>query len=45
VLYRRDNQVVIDGELMQGERLVINDLLPAIEGMALKEANLEESDS
>jgi len=45
VLYRRDNQVVIDGELTQGERLVINDLLPAIEGMALKEANHEESDS
>lgn len=45
VLYRRDNQVVIDGELTQGERLVINDLLPAIEGMALKEANHGESDS
>ena len=38
VLYRRDNHVIIDGELEQGDKLIINDLLPAIEGMSLKEA-------
>lgn len=36
IVYRRDHQVVIDGQLEQGERLILNDLLPAIEGMALK---------
>lgn len=36
VLYRRENQVVIDGELEQGEKLVLNDLLPALQGMLLK---------
>ncbi|UGA55131.1 efflux RND transporter periplasmic adaptor subunit [Vibrio sp. VB16] len=36
VLYRRDNQVVIDGELEHGERLVLNDVLPALQGMLLK---------
>lgn len=45
VLYRRDNQVVIDGDLMQGQRLIVNDLLPAIQGMALKEAQQEDSES
>ncbi|MFB9217878.1 efflux RND transporter periplasmic adaptor subunit [Vibrio sinaloensis] len=43
VLYRRDNQVIIDGELEHGEKLILNDLLPAIQGMALKEVNQEES--
>ncbi|MDF2152963.1 HlyD family secretion protein [Vibrio sp. CAU 1672] len=38
VLYRRDNQVVINGALEQGQKLVINDLLPAIDGMLLKES-------
>ncbi|NVD07719.1 HlyD family secretion protein [Vibrio sp. JPW-9-11-11] len=38
VLYRRDNQVVIDGEFEQGQRLILNDLLPAIEGMSLKQS-------
>jgi len=38
VLYRRDNQVIIEGELEQGEKLVVNDLLPAIDGMLLREA-------
>ncbi|MGF1697755.1 efflux RND transporter periplasmic adaptor subunit [Vibrio lamellibrachiae] len=37
VLYRRDNHVVIDGDIEQGQRLILNDLLPAIEGMLLKE--------
>ena len=51
VLYRRNNQVVIDGELEQGQKLIINDLLPAINGMLLKESPeqsetaIEESDS
>jgi multidrug efflux pump subunit AcrA (membrane-fusion protein) len=41
--YRRDNQVVIDGDLNQGDKLILNDLLPAINGMLLKEASSEES--
>lgn len=41
VLFRRDNQVVIDGELSHGQKLIVNDLLPAIEGMQLKEASSE----
>ncbi|WP_098413609.1 efflux RND transporter periplasmic adaptor subunit [Vibrio sp. ES.051] len=41
VLFRRDNQVVIDGELTQGQKLIINDLLPAIPGMLLREASEE----
>ena len=51
VLYRRNNQVVIDGELEQGQKLIINDLLPAINGMLLKEspeqsqAAIKDSDS
>ncbi|EML0340139.1 HlyD family secretion protein [Vibrio vulnificus] len=49
VLFRRNNQVVIDGELNHGQKLIVNDLLPAIEGMLLKEAtseaNPEESGS
>ncbi|WP_413285257.1 efflux RND transporter periplasmic adaptor subunit [Vibrio sp. MA40-2] len=36
VLYRIDNQVVVDGNLQQGERLIVNDLLPALQGMLLK---------
>ncbi|CAH8182257.1 hypothetical protein VAE308_1010009 [Vibrio aestuarianus] len=45
VLYRRDNQVIIDGDLEQGLRLILNDLLPAIEGMLLRESENEESTS
>ncbi|ELL0596219.1 HlyD family secretion protein [Vibrio vulnificus] len=41
VLFRRDNQVVIDAELSHGQKLIVNDLLPAIEGMQLKEASSE----
>ncbi|HFQ5142082.1 TPA: efflux RND transporter periplasmic adaptor subunit [Vibrio vulnificus] len=41
VLFRRDNQVVIDGKLSHGQKLIVNDLLPAIEGMQLKEASSE----
>ena len=42
VLYRRDNQVVVDGELHAGDKLILNDVLPAIEGMLLKESNSTE---
>ncbi|MEZ8833350.1 efflux RND transporter periplasmic adaptor subunit [Vibrio cyclitrophicus] len=42
VLYRRDNQVVVNGELQTGDKLVLNDLLPAIEGMLLKESGSKE---
>ncbi|CAK2660912.1 HlyD family secretion protein [Vibrio crassostreae] len=44
VLYRRDNQVVVSGELQTGDKLVLNDVLPAIEGMLLKESNSEEDE-
>ncbi|MCW8335592.1 efflux RND transporter periplasmic adaptor subunit [Vibrio paucivorans] len=37
VLYRRDNQVVVDGELEEGDKVILNDLLPAIDGMLLRE--------
>ena len=50
VLYRRDNQVVVRGDLKQGDKLILNDVLPAIEGMLLREAgddsvSKQESDS
>ncbi|MEZ8861739.1 efflux RND transporter periplasmic adaptor subunit [Vibrio sp. 10N.247.311.51] len=44
VLYRRDNQVVVSGELQAGDKLVLNDVLPAIEGMLLRESNSEEAE-
>ncbi|WP_299685618.1 HlyD family secretion protein [uncultured Vibrio sp.] len=44
VLYRRDNQVVVSGELHTGDKLVLNDVLPAIEGMLLKESNSKEAE-
>ncbi|MEZ9242314.1 efflux RND transporter periplasmic adaptor subunit [Vibrio splendidus] len=42
VLYRRDNQVIVSGELQTGDKLVLNDVLPAIEGMLLRESNSTE---
>lgn len=45
VLYRRDNQVVINGDIEQGERLILNDLLPAIDGMMLREATVNSLNS
>ena len=42
VLYRRDNQVVVNGDLQTGDKLILNDLLPAIEGMLLKESNSQK---
>jgi multidrug efflux pump subunit AcrA (membrane-fusion protein) len=45
IVYRRDHQVIVNGQFEQGERLILNDLLPAIEGMVLKtEANSGQSD-
>lgn len=35
VLFRRDGQVAISGELQDGQWVVVNDLLPAVAGMAL----------
>ncbi|UAB69825.1 HlyD family secretion protein [Vibrio sp. SCSIO 43132] len=43
VLYRRDNKVVIEGDIEQGELLILNDLLPAIEGMQLKSNSNSEA--
>lgn len=46
VLYRRDNQVIIDGKLEQGEKLILNDLLPALQGMKLKsDSELSEEEA
>ncbi|MCG7498670.1 HlyD family secretion protein [Vibrio sp. Of7-15] len=39
VLFRYDGKVAIDGELEQGSKLIINDLMPAIQNMELKEAS------
>ncbi|MFA0085134.1 efflux RND transporter periplasmic adaptor subunit [Vibrio sp. 10N.261.51.F12] len=40
VEYRRDNQVAVRGEFQQGDKLVLNDLLPAIEGMLLRDISV-----
>ncbi|WP_046224527.1 efflux RND transporter periplasmic adaptor subunit [Vibrio sp. ECSMB14106] len=44
VLYRRDNQVVVSGELQAGDKLILNDVLPAIEGMLLKESRSNDDE-
>ncbi|MBY6197119.1 efflux RND transporter periplasmic adaptor subunit [Vibrio hangzhouensis] len=36
VQYRRDNMVIISGDFQGGEQVILNDLLPAIEGMLLR---------
>ena len=36
VLFRSDKGVAVAGPLSAGDRLVLNDLIPAIEGMALR---------
>ena len=43
VKYRTDDQVVVDGNLVSGSELVLNDLLPAVAGMTLK-TNQSESE-
>lgn len=40
VEYRRDNQVAVRGEFQEGDKLVLNDLLPAIEGMLLRDISV-----
>ncbi|MFC5076623.1 Multidrug resistance protein MdtA [Vibrio thalassae] len=42
IAYRRDNQVIITGDLQQGEKVILNDILPAIEGMLVRE-NTDEA--
>ena len=44
IVFRRDNQVVISGDINQGDLLILNDLLPAINGMQLRlvKSNNEE---
>lgn len=36
IVFRRDNQVVISGGINKGDLLILNDLLPAINGMQLR---------
>lgn len=44
IVFRRDNQVVISGDINQGDLLILNDLLPAINAMQLRlvKSNNEE---
>ncbi|QFU24128.1 HlyD family secretion protein [Shewanella eurypsychrophilus] len=35
VLFRRDEMVAVAGDIHQGDRLILNDLIPAVAGMAL----------
>ncbi|TKE96395.1 HlyD family secretion protein [Vibrio kanaloae] len=44
VLYRRGNQVVVSGQLQAGDKLILNDVLPAIEGMLLKESRSNDDE-
>lgn len=37
VLFRHDGKVAIDGDLEQGSKLILNDVMPAIQNMELKE--------
>ncbi len=36
IVYRRNNQVVVAGDIKSHDRLILNDLLPAINGMQLR---------
>ncbi|WP_063652647.1 efflux RND transporter periplasmic adaptor subunit [Aliivibrio fischeri] len=36
IVYRRNNQVVVVGDIKSNDRLILNDLLPAINGMQLR---------
>ena len=47
VLFRDGQQVAIDGDMAAGDRLVLNDLIPAIPGMSLKvvEPKLPQADT
>ena len=44
VIYRRDNTVVVEGDFDQGDKLILNDILPAIDGMLLREATLKNEE-
>ncbi len=44
VLYRRNNQVVISGDIKINDRLILNDLLPAINGMQLRLSNMKNAE-
>lgn len=37
VLFRRNNEVIVQGDFTAGDKLILNDVLPAIEGMLLRE--------
>ncbi|PMN93379.1 efflux RND transporter periplasmic adaptor subunit [Enterovibrio norvegicus] len=41
VLFRHDDLVAISGDLKDGQQLVVNDLLPAVPGMALRTFTLD----
>jgi len=43
VLYRNQSQTIIEGDLSENDKLVLNDLLPAVEGMYLKTEMLVEA--
>lgn len=36
IVYRRNNQVAVAGDIKSHDRLILNDLLPAINGMQLR---------
>jgi hypothetical protein len=39
VQYRRDGLVIIAGDVMEGDKIILNDLLPAVEGMLLRDTD------
>ncbi|WP_407332098.1 efflux RND transporter periplasmic adaptor subunit [Enterovibrio sp. 27052020O] len=41
VVFRRGEQVAIEGDLKQGLQIIINDLLPAVPGMALEAVTVD----
>ena len=43
IVFRRDNQVAIVGEITSGDLLILNDLLPAINGMQLRSIDQKKS--
>ncbi|WP_299493771.1 HlyD family secretion protein [uncultured Shewanella sp.] len=39
VLFRNDDKVAIEGNIEEGDRLIMNDIAPAVNGMALRTSN------
>ncbi|WP_298769121.1 HlyD family secretion protein [uncultured Shewanella sp.] len=39
VLFRNDDKVAIEGNIQKGDRLIMNDIAPAVNGMALRTSN------